>query len=159
MNTWDKAPDITIHNEREIRGFFDEYRWLSNFFPCRVESVATGLVYPSAENAYQAAKCPISERLPFTKVSAAASKKMGKAGKRFSSDEWNDKKEMIMRTIVLTKFLQNPELGQKLIDTGDRYLEETNWWGDVYWGVCRGTGENTLGRILMDVREVIKKQK
>ena len=35
-----------------------------------------------------------------------------------------------MRDVVWANFLQNPELGENLLATGDRYLEETNWWGD-----------------------------
>jgi predicted NAD-dependent protein-ADP-ribosyltransferase YbiA (DUF1768 family) len=37
-------------------------------------------------------------------------------------------------------------------------MEETNWWGDKFWGVHRtslseqGVGENNLGKLLMDIR-------
>jgi len=34
-------------------------------------------------------------------------------------------------------------------------LEETNTWGDKYWGVCNGEGENQLGKLLMKIRENI----
>ena len=42
------------------------------------------------------------------------------------------------------KFLQNPERGEKLLATGDRYLEETNRWGDKICGIYRGEGQNLL---------------
>jgi predicted NAD-dependent protein-ADP-ribosyltransferase YbiA (DUF1768 family) len=35
-------------------------------------------------------------------------------------------------------------------------LVEYNYWGDLYWGVCRGEGENHLGRILMEIRSEIR---
>ena len=34
-------------------------------------------------------------------------------------------------------------------------IVEGNTWGDVFWGVCNGIGENHLGNILMDVRDEI----
>jgi len=57
-----------------------------------------------------------------------------------------------MRAVIWAKFSQNPELAKKLVATGDRYLEETNWWGDKIWGVYRGEGQNLLGKIIMDAR-------
>ena len=63
-----------------------------------------------------------------------------------------------MREVVWAKFSQNPELGKKLLATGDRYLEETNWWGDRLWGVYQGEGENLLGKILMETRARLAKE-
>jgi len=51
------------------------------------------------------------------------------------------------------------DLGMLLLATEDAVLEEGNWWGDTYWGVCpsgSGNGENMLGRLLMQVREELK---
>ena len=55
-----------------------------------------------------------------------------------------------------------PELRDKLLATGDQYLEEGNSWHDNYWGNCdcprcKDTmGRNMLGQLLMQVREEIK---
>ena len=62
-----------------------------------------------------------------------------------------------MSSIVFEKFYRNKELRKKLLETGDRYLEETNWWGDDFWGGCNGEGRNELGKILMKVRDFWKK--
>lgn len=35
-------------------------------------------------------------------------------------------------------------------------LIEGNDWGDTFWGMVDGEGENNLGKILMRVREEIK---
>lgn len=40
--------------------------------------------------------------------------------------------------------------------TRDRMLIEGNDWGDTFWGMVDGEGENNLGKILMRVREEIK---
>ena len=45
------------------------------------------------------------------------------------------------------KFLQHPHLIEMLLQTGDEELVEGNKWGDRFWGVCKGKGENHLGKI------------
>ena len=40
-----------------------------------------------------------------------------------------------------------------LIKTGNTELIEGNFWGDTFWGICDGVGENNLGKILMRVRK------
>ena len=61
-----------------------------------------------------------------------------------------------MEEIVRAKFTQNIELADKLLATGDAYLEEGNTWGDRIWGTVNGSGANRLGFILMQVRAEIK---
>lgn len=60
-----------------------------------------------------------------------------------------------MKELIMIKF-QNPLLKEKLLNTGDALLIEGNTWRDYYWGECKGKGENHLGKILMEVREIIK---
>jgi ribA/ribD-fused uncharacterized protein len=71
--------------------------------------------------------------------------------------DWDDVKIIIMRELTRIKF-QNPGLREKLICTGRHHLIEGAPWGDRFWGVCEGEGENHLGRILMDVRAEIMKE-
>lgn len=66
--------------------------------------------------------------------------------------DWEDVKFDIMYELNKQKFTQHPELKALLLSTDNKYLEETNWWGDRIWGVC-GTGENNLGKILMRIRQ------
>ena len=139
----------TIFNQYEIKGFFEQFRWLSNFHPCTVKF--NGETYPSSENAYQAQKFPSDERFPFFTCTPSESKKLGKFANIIPS-VWDAYKYDTMHGIVLAKFSQNKDLKQMLLDTGDRYLEESNNWQDCEWGVCRGRGKNLLGKILMDVR-------
>ena len=56
----------------------------------------------------------------------------------------------------LRKKFADPELRNLLLATGDEELIEGNYWGDTYWGVCNGVGQNKLGKLLMQVREEIK---
>ena len=71
---------------------------------------------------------------------------------------WDMMRIPIMTELVWKKFSQHKELKQKLLNTGEAELIEGNWWGDCFFGVCRGVGQNNLGKILMSVREKLRKQ-
>lgn len=43
-------------------------------------------------------------------------------------------------------------LSEMLEATGDAELIEGNHWGDTFWGVCNGVGQNNLGKLLMAIR-------
>lgn len=149
---WYEKMNDGLHDEANVKGFFGEYRWLSNFEPCLVEF--DGNTYPSSEAAYQAAKCDIlSQRSWFINISASESKKLGR--KVSVRANWNGIKLQIMEEILFSKFNKNSYLREKLISTGVKYLEETNWWNDKFWGVCKGIGENNLGKILMKIRSAL----
>lgn len=152
---WDDKFEDVVHNDKIIAGFVADYRWLSNYFPCRVEW--EGRVYGSSEAAYQSGKYPAEDRDVFTSLDADSARKLTRT-KPYDSQAWQARKERTMREVNEAKFSQNPELAQKLLATGDRYLEETNWWGDRTWGVYRGEGTNLLGKILMDVRARLAKE-
>lgn len=136
-----------------IRGFFEEYRFLSNFHLVKIEY--EGLVYPSTENAFQAAKTlDLVKREEFLPLEPNKAKWLGRKVQLRS--DWEQIKDSVMETVVRQKFSQD-ELKEKLLATGDVYLEETNWWKDTYWGVCNEVGKNKLGFILMKVREELRK--
>lgn len=146
---WDESNEDVVHDDVNIKGFVDSYRWLSNFYPCSI--VYENQQFKSSEAAYQAAKCKnIADREKFLNLNARDSKKLGKTIE--IREDWNDVKLSVMKDILHDKFTRNPILGQSLIETEDRYLEETNWWGDTFWGVYKGKGENWLGKQLMELR-------
>ncbi len=131
-----------------------QYRFLSNFYTCVVHY--DGIIYPSSEHAYQAAKTTdFTLRQVIANMDTPGQTKS--AGKRLSIREgWNTIKFNIMSEIVLIKFATSASLRLKLLGTGDAELIEGNTWGDQYWGVCNGKGENNLGKILMHVRNILK---
>ena len=135
-----------------VRGFFDEYRYLSNFQSSEV--ILDGITYPTVENAYQAAKTlDLEERKPFVLFTPVEAKKAGMKVKL--REDWEQVKLLVMEDLVRQKFSKDP-LKDRLLSTGSEYLEETNWWKDTYWGVCNGVGENILGQILMRVRDSLR---
>jgi hypothetical protein len=141
-------------NNEPILEFSGENHFLSNFE--RAEFVWDGIVWPTSEHAYQAAKVIDREgRIAISKVGRPGEAK--KLGKTFNlRPDWSLLKIDIMYAIVYEKFRQNPHLKAKLLATGDAYLEEGNNWGDVVWGVCNGVGQNNLGLILMRVRDELE---
>ncbi|MEO2069577.1 MAG: NADAR family protein [Desulfurobacteriaceae bacterium] len=148
----------------KIIRFRGKYFFLSNFYPCKVEY--EGLVYPSVENAFQAAKTAPFRRQQFTKISPKEAKKLGRKVPLFG--DWEGRKVKVMKELVMKKFQQNEDLKKKLLETGDAILIEGNTWGDEFWGVNLRKpdptspwgykGENWLGKILMEVREKLKNE-
>lgn len=141
---------------KAITEFNGSYRFLSNFWP--VEIVFEGTQYPSTEHAFQAAKTlnNIERREIAGARTADQAKRMGR-NIRLRPD-WENVKLQVMYRILKNKF--NPkgtdaqrELAQHLDGTGNLELIEGNYWGDTFWGVCRGKGANHLGKLLMQIRE------
>lgn len=150
MGDWSK---IVVHSDKEIKGFFGPYRWMSNFHSCEV--FYDGRFYPSSENAYQAAKVVEYDRNKFERCTPAESKKIWKQCDRIdkSSEEWDLRKYEVMANILYDKFYRNLDLRKLLVDTDLKYLEELNWWKDSYWGVDVVLGgKNNLGTLLMLTR-------
>lgn len=138
---------------KEINEFRGEYRFLSNFWSCPVDY--GGTTYQNAEAAFQAQKCiDPADRARFAGLNPSEAKRLGRRVKLRS--DWETVKDQIMCQVVQAKFTQNPDLMAKLKATGDAILIEGNTWGDRYWGVCRGAGQNKLGRILMALRDADK---
>lgn len=134
-----------------IDSFQGEFRFLSNFWFVRIQYL--GLTFLSTEHAYQAAKT--LDRNAHRKIAQAATASEAKRlGRRVSiRPEWEEVKLDVMYELVKQKF-NLPHIGLRglLLATGDRELIEGNHWGDTFWGVCAGEGQNHLGKILMRVR-------
>jgi len=142
----------------KIETFRGEYRWLSNFWPPTV--LYDGIDYPTVEHAYQAAKFDksLTHRENIRSLDSP-----GKA-KRYASSHvadilknFDDCKVETMTLLQLQKF-SLPDLRARLLATGDCEIIEGNNWGDTFWGVCNGRGENHLGKIIMAVREKIRSE-
>lgn len=139
----------------DILQFQGEHRWLSNFWPCKV--VFEGDVYNSIEAAYVAAKTTdlsIRERIR----SMESIGKIKALGRTFRlRDNWEEIKCEVMWDLLQQKFAPESELGKRLLETGDCRIVEGNHWGDTFWGVCNGVGENHLGEAIMAMRDLLRK--
>lgn len=134
-----------------IKGFFGEYHFLSNFHPSPFK--VRGVEYATVEHFFQASKAATQEDHDY--INSAATPGVAKhRGRRITlREDWERVKLRVMRIGLKAKFEQNPELKQKLMDTGNHHLEETNSWGDTFWGVAGGRGFNHLGEMLMELRD------
>ena len=139
----------------KITSFTGEYAFLSNFHP--FEDLDSRM-YLTVENLYQAAKTPdVGWKKQILAASPGKAKKLGRIAP--IHPDWEQNKLTVMKQLVYRKFSTDFLLGQKLLKTGDAVIEEGNYWHDTFWGVDAATGEgqNHLGRILMEVRDELRK--
>lgn len=143
---------------KPIMGFQDEYRWLSNFWESPITVI--GMKYRNVESAYQASKTiNIDYRMTFEDMSGAEAKRAGSSA--FLRPDWDFLKLEIMELCLRAKFMTHKDLAEKLIATGSVDIIELNTWGDTTWGQIETkdgklTGDNLLGKLLMNIRSDIK---
>ena len=133
--------------------FSGDHFFLSNFYSHRF--TFNGRTYPTAEHAFQAAKCVDqgeAERVQRAS-SPAAAKQIGRRVQLRA--DWNEVRVDVMRAVLLAKFA-DPDLRARLVATGKAELVEENTWGDRFWGRSRGVGKNMLGQLLMELRDSLK---
>lgn len=144
---------------RGIYGFDGEYRFFSNFATVPGGVIYDGLNYLSTEAAYQAAKTLDKEiRAQFYFLNGADAKKLGRTLEL--RPDWDEVKYGVMLDLTRQKY-RVERFQALLLDTGEAYIQEDNYWHDTYWGVCtcsrcNGEGLNMLGKIIMKVRDELR---
>lgn len=142
----------------KINSFGGDYAFLSNFHPTPIEvTIVTHdgdevtVTSPTVEHAYQAYKA--TNRNDALWVNGQTGPKDTKrAGRKIQvRPDWEEIKLDVMEMLLRKKF-SIEKYAERLRNTGDAQLEEGNWWGDKFWGVHKGIGENHLGRLLMKIR-------
>ncbi len=134
----------------------DEYGFLSNYSAHGIEM--DGRYWKTVEHSYQAQKFAdgIIQQEILSAKSADTAKRIAHNFKEHVYDNWDNIKNEVMFKAVLKKFETHEDLSRLLVATGDNELVE-NSPSDFYW-VCgwNGTGQNKLGKILMEVRERLR---
>lgn len=135
-----------------------QYGCFSNFSRHRFE--LDGLVWPTSEHYFQAQKfagTPYAEQIRRAATPKLAAS-LGRDRSQPLRPDWETVKDGTMRRAVLRKFEAHADIRAILLDTGTEELVE-NAPGDYYWGCGQtGTGQNKLGKILMDVRAVLRER-
>ena len=156
-------PNEGIKDPQKIESFSGENRFLSNFWPAWVE--LEGEMYPSTEQAYKAAKTLDEVARAKIRGFIPNKRELEEQIREVLDDaiirpDWTDDMRLqVMESLLNQKFDgRDPDLQKRLLDTGDIELVEGNTWGDTFFGVCNGVGENNLGKILMRVRDSLKKK-
>ncbi len=151
-------------------GILSEYHEFSNFFMCKFKYKNTW--FSSVEQAYQYMKAILfgdhrTACLILREQCPSTIKRLGNSVTNFDATRWNGGRIQLMKDIIYQKFSQNPELKQKLCETGTMHLAEASKLDSFYGtGVSithpscmqRGnwTGSNKLGEVLMDTRKQLK---
>lgn len=135
----------------------DAFGAFSNFAPYPIE--VDGKVWPTVEHYFQAQKFVGTEHEEAMRREASPMvvARMGRDRDKPLRGDWELAKDGVMRTAVLAKFTQHPELRDRLLATGEaKIIEHTS--NDSYWGDGGdGSGVNMLGIILMEVRDHLRR--
>lgn len=139
-------------------GTSDESGCFSNFaaYPLRID----GQIWPTSEHYFQAQKFLDNEHQNAirSEKSPMIAARMGRDRKRPLRKDWESVKVAVMRKAVLEKFRQHDDHRAILIATKDAKLVE-HTTNDAFWGDGGdGSGKNMLGRILMEVREILRNE-
>ena len=138
----------------------EEYEYLSNFYPSKFTLI--DIEFSNVEQYFQYMKAMFFNDVETANKilqtsSPSIAKSLGREVENFDEYDWERKNIQIMYDGVLAKFLQNKDLTEKLLQTGSSLLVEGNQWQDDYWGVVNGEGQNNLGIILMQVRNILRR--
>lgn len=155
---------ICFHNPNEENGYLSNW-YLSDF-------TVDGKKFTSAEQYMMYSKAAMfgdsdmAEKIMSTD-DVGKIKYYGRCVKNFDDTVWVSRREETVYKGVLQKFLQNPELAKKLLDTGEQTIAECAVH-DRIWGIGlsmqdenrfdtkKWEGLNLLGRVLMRVRSELK---
>ncbi|MBI2437137.1 MAG: NADAR family protein [Candidatus Magasanikbacteria bacterium] len=136
-----------------IKIFEREYYMLSNFSAHKV--IFKDVEYMTSEHAYQVAKFidpDIREKIK-NAPSAYVARELGQAkeGRAESFD-----KVLVMKNIMREKMLQHEDVKEKLLASGNKYVDK-NCPTDYFWGSGEdGSGENVMGKMWMELREELR---
>jgi len=71
-------------------------------------------------------------------------------------ENWSDDKIAVMRSILAVKFAPGSTPASGLLATSAASLLNENWWGDRFWGIVDGEGQNWLGEMLEEQRASLR---
>lgn len=155
-----------IENDGFVGFYGCEY---SNFY--KSSFILNGITFNCSEQAFMYCKAMLfNDQEMADKILNSSNpvecKRLGRKVKNFNGDVWNEKKEGYMKSILYSKFINNPKLKEMLLSTGDKIIVECspydNEWGcglgvdDFFNQNCNMNGHNKLGFALMAVREKLK---
>ncbi len=137
----------------------EPYGCFSNFSRHGVEM--DGVWWPTVEHYFQAQKFA-GTPYDVAQIQKASTPKqaadMGRSRKLPLRPDWEQVKGKVMFKVVLRKFETHKEPRILLLNSGEEEIVE-NAPGDYYWGCgADGSGQNKLGTILMEIRNVLRQR-
>ena len=152
----------SYHSSNQIRFYNhgEPYYEFTNFYPTNV--FIDGQYWPTTEHYFQAQKfvgTPYVEKirkLPTPRDAFQLSR--DPLVSRWRRSDWESVKDDIMLKALRVKFSKCVALRDKLCSTGEKELVE-HTSNDSYWGDGGdGSGQNKLGKLLMQVRRELKEK-
>jgi ribA/ribD-fused uncharacterized protein len=128
----------------------------SNFSPHPIS--LKGKTWPTSEHYFQAQKFSGNEQEEAIRLSKSPmiAARMGRSRVQPLRGDWESVKDDVMREALKAKFAQHASLRALLLSTGDADLIE-HTTDDSYWADGgNGTGKNRLGKLLMELREILR---
>lgn len=156
---------VFFHDPNEYYGFLSNW-YLSEFS-------VDGQIFSSMEQYMMYCKAilfcdsDIADQIMLT-TNTGKIKSLGRQIKNYNESIWNGMRQIIVYKGLMQKFLQNNDLKDKLLETGDSILAECALQ-DKIWGIGKSIknaerfdimnweGKNLLGYSLMMVRDEIRK--
>lgn len=158
---------MTIENKTHI---YFLTNWLSNFYKTKI--TYKGLLFNTTEAIFMWEKARYfgdtsSCMAILQSKDPQEAKQLGRGVRNYNDTEWAKVRYAFMYQANLSKFSQNEDLKKKLLNTGTKQIVEANP-RDQIWscGLAENdplildpknwTGQNLLGKVLMEVREALK---
>ena len=146
-----------LDTDSQVFFYEQDFYVLSNFSAFSIHW--KGRRFDTSEHVYHWEKFPeasIHRHLIEFAPSAHEAFKIAERNKQFRRSDWDDVKVDIMKRILIEKVRQHEYVRVKLLQTGDRELIEDSW-RDPFWGWGPNKdGENRLGKLWMEVREMLR---
>jgi len=138
-----------------------EYGKFTNF--ARIPVEIDGRTWVSTEHYYQAQKVIVGDPARADEISRQATPRdaahLGRMEGQKQRADWLAVRDDVMRVAVSSKILQHADIADTLVGTGARLIVERSS-KDSYWGDGpNGDGQNKLGKILMEIREILTAQR
>lgn len=136
----------------------DAFGDFSNFaaYPISVD----GLRWSTSEHYFQAQKMvdPRDREAIRRATSPAEAARKGRDRSKTIRRDWESAKVAVMRRALEAKVRQHAQVRDLLLSTGDAKLVE-HTENDDYWGDGGdGRGKNMLGRLLMELRDTLRRE-
>lgn len=158
LRTYVRAASVVVYKTK------DTYGGLSNMaagYPLNIN----GIRILTTEALYQACRfpdLPEVQREIIGQHSPMTAKMKGKPHRQHTRSDWDDVRFKVMRWCLRVKLAQHyAEFGRLLLSTRDKPIVEQSR-KDAYWGALVAqddeslSGQNVLGRLLMELRERLK---
>ncbi|MBQ6518502.1 MAG: NADAR family protein [Anaerolineaceae bacterium] len=166
-----------MENKLEIIGFYheyDDYGCFSNWYHAEFDYPRGHYInseqYMMAQKVLTFRQYELANKIMEADDPAVQKKLGGTHFKEFDSEIWEQISYRVVRRAVRAKFMQNPDILEILLGTGNALLAECSG-NDTKWGigidihnpdyknVSNWRGKNYLGRILMEIREELRLEK